>query len=243
MSSFETPLPTKGNPGVSAGDYTEADNRADGNGHADGHADAGAGDQGRRPDDTMKRPGADYLPGSTLICAICLDTVEYGETKRTLPCTHSYHSTCVRAWLKRVNRCPQCNNATVKERQRGIRRARRDARDAAAMAAAALASSGVIGPTSAGAVTAGAEGGSSVGVGGGVGGDGVGDGGGAAATGSSSGPAPEFVVVPLGEEAAAASAAPSADGGRLSAVGGEAGSAGEGGPATAVPCPQAPVEV
>lgn len=171
------------------------------------------------------------------------DTVEYGETKRTLPCTHSYHSTCVRAWLKRVNRCPQCNNATVKERQRGIRRARRDARDAAAMAAAALASSGVIGPTSAGAVTAGAEGGGSVGVGGGVGGDGVGDGGGAAATGSSSGPAPEFVVVPLGEEAAEASAAPSADGGRLSAVGGEAGSAGEGGPATAVPCPQAPVEV
>lgn len=150
------------------------------------------------------------------------DTVEYGETKRTLPCTHSYHSTCVRAWLKRVSRCPQCNNATVKERQRGIRRARRDARDAAAMAAAALAASGVIAPTG-GEVTEGAESG--------------GPEGGAAAS-SSIDAAPEFVVVPLGD-AAASSAAP-ADA-RQTAACGRADSTG--GSVSPVPSPQMPVEV
>lgn len=219
--SVETPFPSKVEP-QGAGDYTEADHRGDPDADAEAHPEASAGDEGRRPEGAVKRPGADYLPGSTLTCAICLDTVEYGETKRTLPCTHSYHSTCVRAWLKRVSRCPQCNNATVKERQRGIRRARRDARDAAAMAAAALAASGVIAPTG-GEVTEGAESG--------------GPEGGAAAS-SSIDAAPEFVVVPLGD-AAASSAAP-ADA-RQTAACGRADSTG--GSVSPVPSPQMPVEV
>ncbi|GAB0492189.1 hypothetical protein MMPV_003449 [Pyropia vietnamensis] len=204
------------------GDYTEADNRDDADANADEHPDAASGHQGRRPEGAGKRPGADYLPGSTLTCAICLDTVEYGEAKRTLPCTHSYHSTCVRAWLKRVNRCPQCNNATVKERQRGIRRARRDARNAAAMAAAALAASGVIAPTGAD-VTEGVEG------------DGVE--GGVVASGCTD-PAPEFVVVPLGDAAATAAASP--DGEQATACE-QADSTG--GPVPPVPCSRMPVEV
>lgn len=161
-------------------------------------------------------------PPCSILFACHTDTVEYGETKRTLPCTHSYHSTCVRAWLKRVNRCPQCNNATVKERQRGIRRARRDARDAAALAAAALAASRVMSPTGAD-VTEGVEG---DGVEGGV------------TAGSSTDAAPEFVVVPLGDAAATSAAAP--DGERTTACD-PANSTG--GSAAPVPSLRMPVEV
>jgi len=79
------------------------------------------------------------------------DTVEFGELKRTLPCSHEYHSTCVRAWLKKVARCPQCNNLTLVVRQRLMRRARRDAeaeervRATAHASGAALAAPGVLG--------------------------------------------------------------------------------------------------
>lgn len=163
-----------------------------------------------------------FVPYLVACRSVPPDTVEYGETKRTLPCTHSYHSTCVRAWLKRVNRCPQCNNATVKERQRGIRRARRDARDAAAMAASALAASGVIAPTGAG-VTAGAEGDRAEA---------------GAAAGSSTDAAPEFVVVPLGD--AAASPAAPIDGGRAAACGRADNT---GGSVPPVASPQMPTEV
>lgn len=77
VESMETPFPSKVDPN-SAGDYTEADNRGDADARADEHPDATSGDRGRRPEGAGKRPGADYIPGSTLTCAICLGTLSSG---------------------------------------------------------------------------------------------------------------------------------------------------------------------
>lgn len=71
--SVETPFPSKVEP-QGAGDYTEADHRGDPDADAEAHPEASADDEGRRPEGAVKRPGADYLPGSTLTCAICLGT-------------------------------------------------------------------------------------------------------------------------------------------------------------------------
>ncbi|XP_062208293.1 E3 ubiquitin-protein ligase ATL23-like [Phragmites australis] len=42
-------------------------------------------------------------------CAVCLSTVEQGETVRALPCcTHAFHAWCVDAWLRLRATCPVC---------------------------------------------------------------------------------------------------------------------------------------
>ncbi|CAH2046331.1 unnamed protein product [Thlaspi arvense] len=42
-------------------------------------------------------------------CYICLVEYEEGDTIRTLPCHHEFHTTCVDRWLKEIHRvCPLC---------------------------------------------------------------------------------------------------------------------------------------
>uniref|UniRef100_A0A1J3DNA7 RING-type domain-containing protein n=1 Tax=Noccaea caerulescens TaxID=107243 RepID=A0A1J3DNA7_NOCCA len=42
-------------------------------------------------------------------CYICLVEYEEGDTIRTLPCHHEFHTTCVDKWLKEIHRvCPLC---------------------------------------------------------------------------------------------------------------------------------------
>ncbi|OSX78114.1 hypothetical protein BU14_0121s0042 [Porphyra umbilicalis] len=140
-------------------DCTDADHAVERDVEADVVSDIEAAKARRAKDPERSRAG-DFTPGSTLTCAICLDTVEFGELKRTLPCSHEYHSTCVRAWLKKVARCPQCNNLTLVVRQRLMRRARRDAeaeervRATVRASGAALAASGVRGADAGGGGTA-----------------------------------------------------------------------------------------
>lgn len=41
-------------------------------------------------------------------CSICLDEVDEGAQQRALPCLHRFHPECIRLWISRANRCPQC---------------------------------------------------------------------------------------------------------------------------------------
>lgn len=44
----------------------------------------------------------------TLVCAICKDMVNVGETETKLPCGHGYHGDCIVPWLGSRNSCPVC---------------------------------------------------------------------------------------------------------------------------------------
>ena len=41
-------------------------------------------------------------------CAICLENYKIGDTISYLPCFHSYHSKCIKKWLKGSKICPLC---------------------------------------------------------------------------------------------------------------------------------------
>lgn len=40
------------------------------------------------------------------VCSICL--VQISSKGSTLPCTHSFHTTCIRTWFRRRQSCPYC---------------------------------------------------------------------------------------------------------------------------------------
>ena len=41
-------------------------------------------------------------------CAICLEDYAGGQSVRTLPCLHNFHSRCVDKWLASNRSCPIC---------------------------------------------------------------------------------------------------------------------------------------
>ncbi|KAL9186202.1 hypothetical protein ACHAXT_005440, partial [Thalassiosira profunda] len=44
----------------------------------------------------------------TFECTICLANIEDGDQVGVLPCTHIFHSECLRLWIARKNACPLC---------------------------------------------------------------------------------------------------------------------------------------
>ncbi|KAH3708535.1 uncharacterized protein LOC127858229 [Dreissena polymorpha] len=41
-------------------------------------------------------------------CHICLETYSTGDTLKTLPCFHDFHSSCIDQWLSSEVSCPTC---------------------------------------------------------------------------------------------------------------------------------------
>jgi hypothetical protein len=48
-------------------------------------------------------------------CSICLESFSIGDMLISLPCTHSFHSSCLNPWLKACGDCPYCRRAIAKE--------------------------------------------------------------------------------------------------------------------------------
>ena len=57
-------------------------------------------------------PGDDLLMVSCS-CAVCLDDYAIGETVRTIPCFHTFHTKCIDPWLSTKATCPICKHPAV----------------------------------------------------------------------------------------------------------------------------------
>lgn len=55
------------------------------------------------------------LKSDDTICSICLDVVETRQ-KKVLPCSHSYHSLCIKEWQTSSSTCPLCRNLLSQEK-------------------------------------------------------------------------------------------------------------------------------
>ena len=47
------------------------------------------------------------------VCSICLCDFEPGAAVVWLPCTHHFHSLCIRVWLSQRNLCPECRREVL----------------------------------------------------------------------------------------------------------------------------------
>jgi len=57
---------------------------------------------------------ADYTDDQpSLVCTICLSEVRNGDRVGLLSCTHVFHSSCLKDWLRRKNACPLCQATHV----------------------------------------------------------------------------------------------------------------------------------
>ncbi|KDP36906.1 hypothetical protein JCGZ_08197 [Jatropha curcas] len=72
-------------------------------------------DGGRRGAPPAAKSAVSALPSikiaseeDTIVCAICKDMVNVGETETKLPCGHGYHGDCIVPWLGSRNSCPVC---------------------------------------------------------------------------------------------------------------------------------------
>jgi ribosomal protein L40E len=48
------------------------------------------------------------LPEDQRQCAICLETFQNGEKRKTLQCLHGFHEECIDKWLRNSRNCPIC---------------------------------------------------------------------------------------------------------------------------------------
>ena len=53
---------------------------------------------------------SEKMEGEHNNCIICLSDFENGDIISTLPCSHMYHSSCLKDWLKSMNCCPVCKS-------------------------------------------------------------------------------------------------------------------------------------
>jgi E3 ubiquitin-protein ligase RNF115/126 len=48
------------------------------------------------------------LPNEKKNCVICLNDFEKSQKALITPCTHLFHSDCIRSWFETQNTCPIC---------------------------------------------------------------------------------------------------------------------------------------
>lgn len=48
-------------------------------------------------------------------CSFCMEDFSAGDSVSALPCSHSFHASCVLLWLRREQRCPLCTRRLVED--------------------------------------------------------------------------------------------------------------------------------
>ncbi|KAK8376406.1 hypothetical protein O3P69_009802 [Scylla paramamosain] len=91
---------------------------------------------GERPPPPASKDVVENLPTVTghkkgTQCAICLKEWLQEEEGRQLPCSHTFHSTCILPWLANTNSCPMCRHElpTDDEDYEEMRRQKKRAKD------------------------------------------------------------------------------------------------------------------
>ena len=51
-----------------------------------------------------------FINKEEIRCIICLGNFSIGDKISYLPCIHFFHSSCIKNWIRRKNKCPICNN-------------------------------------------------------------------------------------------------------------------------------------
>ncbi|KAL7536389.1 hypothetical protein ACHAXR_007139 [Thalassiosira sp. AJA248-18] len=46
-------------------------------------------------------------------CSVCLEPYQIGETVRTIPCFHTFHTACIDPWLAQRAECPVCKHSAI----------------------------------------------------------------------------------------------------------------------------------
>ena len=101
-------------------DYDALYNFVDENGPAMAsfHAAMGAtaAEIGRLPTRTVgetQQGSEDDLLRENSTCPVCLERYAVGEIVRTIPCFHTFHSTCIDPWLAQRAECPVCKHSAI----------------------------------------------------------------------------------------------------------------------------------
>ncbi|CAF1043464.1 unnamed protein product [Brachionus calyciflorus] len=47
----------------------------------------------------------------SLDCSICLESFNYDDKLKVLPCNHKYHAECIIQWVEKNPSCPQCRRS------------------------------------------------------------------------------------------------------------------------------------
>ncbi len=77
---------------------------------------------GASPDEIARLPSRTLTPTNDILtstdnhqsrCAICLENYQIGERIRTVPCLHSFHSSCIDRWLVDRAVCPICKQPAL----------------------------------------------------------------------------------------------------------------------------------
>ena len=76
---------------------------------------ATAAEIGRLPTRTVgeTQQGDDDLLRENSTCPVCLERYAVGEVVRTIPCFHTFHSTCIDPWLAQRAECPVCKHSAI----------------------------------------------------------------------------------------------------------------------------------
>lgn len=50
-------------------------------------------------------------------CSVCISDFEMGKEATVLPCGHTFHSGCIKPWLKSNDKCPVCRKQVTEPQQ------------------------------------------------------------------------------------------------------------------------------